>query len=180
MNFTSTRLAGVHLVESVPSTDARGFFARTYCEQEFAACDLNTRWVQQNHTRTLGEGSVRGLHFQAEPNPEIKLVRCLAGEVWDVVVDVRPESPTFGQWEAVTLSAENMLALYIPAGFAHGFQSLTEQCDLFYLMSDFYHPELARGVRWDDPDLAIAWPKAVSNLSARDQQLPTLADLRAV
>ncbi len=171
-------LSGVFTVEPSPKGDARGFFARTYCEREFANQGLNTRWVQQNHTRTQGAGSVRGMHFQAEPHPEIKLVRCLAGEAWDVVVDVRPDSPTFGKWEAFHISAGNMRAVYIPAGFAHGFQCLSQECDLFYLMSDFYQEPLARGLRWNDAEVGINWPLPVINLSPRDQGLPSLASLR--
>jgi dTDP-4-dehydrorhamnose 3,5-epimerase len=178
MNFLPTTLDGVLVVEPEPRRDERGFLARTYCEREFAAQGLNTRWVQQNHTRTLGQGSVRGMHWQAEPLPEIKLVRCLAGRVLDVVVDVRRGSPTFGKWHAEELTAENMKALYIPAGFAHGFQCLESACELFYLMSEFYVPELARGLHCHDPGAAIRWPSPVFNLSPRDASLPTLAELR--
>ena len=118
------------------------------------------------------------MHWQADPLPEIKLVRCLAGSVLDVVVDVRPESSTFGQWHAVELSAQNMRALYIPAGFAHGFQCLEDRCELFYLMSEFYHADLARGVRCDDPEIGINWPFPPVNLSMRDASLPGLHELK--
>lgn len=178
MKFAETRFEGVWLIEPEPRQDARGFFARTYCEAEFASRRLNTRWVQQNHTLTRARGSVRGLHWQADPKPEIKLVRCLAGRVLDVVVDVRPGSPTFGCWHAVELSAQNMCALYVPAGFAHGFQCLEDSCELFYLMSEFYHEDLARGVRWDDPQTGVEWPLPVINLSARDATLPLLHELK--
>ena len=117
------------------------------------------------------------MHWQAEPRPEIKLVRCLAGSVLDVVVDVRPASPTFGRWEAFNLSAQNMCALYIPAGFAHGFQCLEDECELFYLMSDFYHADLARGIRCDDQRIGITWPLPILNLSSRDAALPLLQEL---
>jgi dTDP-4-dehydrorhamnose 3,5-epimerase len=177
MKFSPARFDGVWIIDPEPRRDERGFFARTYCEQEFSACSLNTRWVQQNHTLTNTRGSVRGMHWQADPLPEIKLVRCLAGSVLDVVVDVRPGSPTFGQWHAVELSAQNMRALYIPAGFAHGFQCLEDKCELFYLMSEFYHADLARGVRCDDPRIGINWPFPPVNLSARDAGLPCLHDL---
>lgn len=177
MKFVPTALEGVLIVEPEPRRDDRGFLARTYCEREFAAQGLNTRWVQQNHTATHQKGSVRGMHWQAEPLPEIKLVRCLAGRVLDVVVDVRPGSPTFGKWRAEELSAENMKALYIPAGFAHGFQCQEENCELFYLMSEFYQPEMARGLRCDDPEVGIAWPLPVLNLSPRDAALPGLREL---
>lgn len=177
MKFVPTALEGVLIVEPEPRRDDRGFLARTYCEREFAAQGLNTRWVQNNHTSTRQKGSVRGMHWQAEPMPEIKLVRCLAGRVLDVVVDVRPGSPTFGKWHAEELSAENMRALYIPAGFAHGFQCREESCELFYLMSEFYQPEMARGLRCDDPEVGIAWQLPVVNLSPRDATLPGLREL---
>ena len=177
MQFLSTSLEGVFIVEPEPRRDERGFLARTYCERESAAQGLNTRWVQHNHTLTKMKGSVRGMHYQADSSPEIKLVRCLAGRVLDVVVDVRRQSPTFGRWEAFELSPETMRALYIPAGFAHGFQCLEDHCELFYLMSEFYQADLARGIRWDDPHIGIAWPLPVMNLSARDAALPHLHEL---
>lgn len=177
MTFKRASFDGVWLIEPEPRRDNRGFFARSYCDQEFASHGLNTTWVQQNHTRTWGIGSVRGMHWQADPKPEIKLVRCLVGRVLDVVVDVRLDSPTFGQWHAEELTAENMRALYIPAGFAHGFQCLEESCELFYLMSEFYHADLARGVKCDDARIGIEWPFPVIGLSPRDAALPLLQDL---
>ncbi len=177
MNFLPTALDGVLIVEPEPRHDERGFLARTYCEREFAIKNLNTRWVQHNHTATRQKGSVRGMHWQAEPVPEIKLVRCLAGRVFDVVVDVRSGSPTFGKWHAEELSAENMRALYIPAGFAHGFQCLEDHCELFYLMSEFYQPDMARGLSCNAPEIGIAWPLPVINLSPRDAALPGFDEL---
>ncbi len=178
MKFTPTKFEQVWIIEPEPKQDERGFFARTYCAQEFAAHGLNTQWVQQNHTLTKARGSVRGMHWQAAPNPEIKLVRCLAGSVLDVVVDVRTDSATFGQWQAIELSAQNMRALYIPAGFAHGFQCLGDSCELFYLMSDFYHADLARGLRCEDPSVGITWPLPIINLSSRDAALPLLREFQ--
>jgi dTDP-4-dehydrorhamnose 3,5-epimerase len=157
MKFTPTQMDGVWLIEPEPRRDERGYFARTYCEEEFTQHDLNTRWVQQNQTMTKNEGSVRGMHWQADPKPEAKLVRCVAGRVLDVLVDVRPDSASFGQWQAIELSAQNMHALYIPHGFAHGFQCLEDSCELFYLMSEFYYGDLARGLRCDDPQVGIVW-----------------------
>jgi dTDP-4-dehydrorhamnose 3,5-epimerase len=177
MIFLPTALKGVVIVEPEPRGDERGFLARTYCEREFTAAGLNTRWPQQNHTLTNGRGSVRGLHWQADPLPETKLVRCLAGRVLDVAVDVRAESPTFGKWVACELSSENHRALYIPAGFAHGFQCLSDSCELLYLMSEFYHADLARGLRCDDPAVGIPWPEPICGLSERDRALPLLKDL---
>lgn len=178
MIFKPTDLPEVLIIEAEPREDARGFLARTYCEKEFALQGLNTRWVQHNHTLTRKCGTVRGMHFQAAPNPEIKLVRCLAGQVLDVVVDVRPESPTFGKWTSCELSPHALHTLYIPAGFAHGFQCLSDDCELLYLMSDFYQPELARGLRWNDSRVGIEWPLPVTGLSERDQELPLLDELQ--
>lgn len=177
MRFTPTLLPGVWLIDLEPRQDERGWFSRTWCEEEFAAHHLNTRWPQGNLTRTHQAGSIRGLHWQAEPHPEIKLIRCSAGAIWDVAVDVRPESPTFGRWEAWELSAENLRQLYLPAGIAHGYQTLTDNAEVAYLMSEFYHPELAQGCRWDDPDLGIPWPKPVSVISDRDRNLPLWVNL---
>ncbi|MBL9173993.1 MAG: dTDP-4-dehydrorhamnose 3,5-epimerase [Verrucomicrobiales bacterium] len=172
MKFHPTQLPDVRLIELEPRSDARGFFARTFCEQEFGAQGLNTRWPQANLTRTLQRGMVRGLHWQAAPKPEIKLVRCSAGAIWDVVVDVRPHSPTFGRWEAFKLTSEALWQLYIPEGFAHGFQCLADGSEVSYLMSESYVPELARGLRWNDPTLSIPWPIDDATVSDRDAGLP--------
>ncbi len=177
MKFTPAEIPGVWIIDAERLEDERGWFTRTWCGEEFSRHGLNTRWVQHNHTFTKTRGSVRGMHWQAKPKPENKLVRCLAGRVLDVVVDVRSDSPTFGRWEAFEISAQNMRALYVPAGFAHGFQCLEDACELFYLMSDFYDPDLARGVRCDDPHLGIAWPLPICKLSDRDAALPRLRDL---
>ncbi len=166
--------AGVSFKHLV-NRDERGFFVRTWCEQEFAAHGLNVRWPQGNLTRTLRRGMIRGLHWQAEPKPETKLVRCAAGAIWDVVVDVRRESPTFGRWEAFELTAENDRQLYIPAGIAHGFQNLIDGSEVSYLMSEFYDPALARGARWNDPEIGIHWPVPEPLVSERDAGLPALA-----
>jgi dTDP-4-dehydrorhamnose 3,5-epimerase len=177
MRFIPAQLSGVWLIELELRSDERGWFTRTWCEQEFAAHGLNTRWPQGNLTRTLHRGMIRGMHWQAEPRPEVKLVRCAAGAIWDVVVDVRRDSPTFGRWEAFELTADNGRQLYIPAGFAHGFQCLTDNCEVAYLMGETYVPELARGLRWNDPAVGIQWPIADPSLSERDRKLPLLAEL---
>ena len=177
MMFKACKLAGVFQIDPVVRQDRRGFLMRTWCEREFSTQNLNTRWPQGNLTQTLGKGSIRGLHWQAEPHPEIKLIRCSSGAIWDVLVDVRRHSPTFGCWEAFELRAESLQQLYVPAGIAHGFQTLTEVAEVSYLMSDFYVAELARGVRWNDPRLGIPWPMPAVNLSERDQQLPLLSEL---
>jgi dTDP-4-dehydrorhamnose 3,5-epimerase len=170
-------LSGVWLIELGLREDERGFFARTFCEKEFGERGLNARWPQCNLTLTKNRGAIRGMHFQAEPKPEVKLIRCAAGKIFDVVVDVRRDSPTFGKWEGFELSTENHRQLYVPAGFAHGFQCLADNCEVFYQMSEFYFPELARGVRWNDPAIGIQWPLPDAILSERDRQLPLLAEL---
>lgn len=177
MKFSRTTLDGLWLVELELREDERGFLARTYCEQEFAANGLNNRWPQCNLTLTKQRGMIRGMHFQAEPKPEIKLIRCATGAIFDVLVDVRRGSPTFGRWEGFELTAQNRRSLYVPGGFAHGFQCLTDNCEVFYQMSEFYVPELARGLRFDDPQVGIRWPLANPILSDRDRSLPLLADL---
>jgi len=177
MKFTETTLPGVWLIDLEPREDARGFLARTYCEREFSDQGLNTHWPQCNLTLTKERGMIRGLHFQAEPKPEIKLIRCAIGAIWDVLVDVRPNSATFGKWEAFELTGDNRRSLHVPAGVAHGFQCLRDNSEVFYQMSEFYSPDLARGVRWDDPRIGIRWPLANPMLSEKDRALPLLAEI---
>lgn len=167
MKFHPTTLPGVWRIELEPRGDERGYLARTFCEQEFASHGLCTRWPQVSITLTRRRGTIRGLHYQAEPHPEIKLVRCTAGRIFDVVVDLRT-----GRWESFELSGDVLTQLYIPGGYAHGFQALTDDCALHYQMSEFYRPELQRGVRWNDPVLAIPWPLPDPILSERDRNLP--------
>jgi len=176
MKFSKASAPGLWLVELDLREDERGFLARTYCETEFAEHGLNTRWPQCNLTLTNKRGMIRGLHFQGEPKPEIKLIRCAAGAIFDVLVDMRRGSPTFGRWEGFELTAENRLTLYVPGGFAHGFQCLADNCEIFYQMSEFYFPELARGLRWNDPQVGIKWPLPDPILSERDKNLPLLTD----
>jgi len=177
MKFSKGSLPGVWIIDVELREDERGFFARTYCKDEFAAHELNTKWPQCNMTLTRQRGMIRGLHYQADPKPEIKLIRCSAGAVFDVVVDLRRDSSTFGRWEAFELTAQNRRLLYVPAGFAHGFQCLTDNCELFYQMSEFYVPELARGLLWNDPQVGIRWPIAEPRLSERDRGLPLLSSV---
>lgn len=174
MLFHPTTLAGVWRIEPELREDPRGFLARTYCEREFAAHGLNTAWPQCNLTLTRSRGMIRGMHFQAEPKPEIKLIRCAAGRIYDVLVDVRPESATYGRWQGFDLSAENRQSLYVPGGIAHGFQCLADNCEVFYQMSEFYVPDLARGIRWSDPRVGVVWPLAGAVVSERDGALPFL------
>jgi dTDP-4-dehydrorhamnose 3,5-epimerase len=175
MLFHETRLKGAFLIEPERREDERGFFARTWCREEFAAHGIHARWVQCNISANSRAGTLRGMHFQAEPHPEAKLIRCTMGAVYDVIVDVRTGSATYGQWVGVELSAENRRQIYVPEGFAHGFQTLADDTELFYQMSEFYHPELMRGFRWDDPALQIDWPPCRERIiAARDLALPNL------
>src|SRR3954469_24963970 len=172
MKFSKTSLEGLWLIDLELREDERGFLARTHCEKEFCAHCLATRWPQCNLTLTKKRGMIRGMHYQAEPKPEIKLIRCAAGAIFDVLVDVRRDSPTFGRWEGFDLTGENQRTLYVPGGIAHGFQCRTHNCQVFYQMSKFYVLELARGLRWNDPQVAIAWPIPDPTLSERDKNLP--------
>ncbi len=177
MIFAETRLRGLWKIELELREDERGFLARTYCDNEFSEHGLNTRWPQCNLSLTKQRGMLRGMHFQAEPFPEIKLIRCAAGAVYDVLVDVRRDSPTFGRREAFELTAQNRVMLYVPGGFAHGYQTLVDDCEVFYQMSEFYKPDLARGIHFADPEVDINWPLANPVLSPKDQTLPRLLDL---
>jgi len=179
MKFSKTSLPGVFLIELELREDERGFLARTYCETEFMDQGLNTHWAQCNLTLTKKRGMIRGLHFQAEPKLEVKLIRCAGGGIFDVLVDVRRGSPTIGHWEGFELTGENHQMLYVPGGIAHGFQCLTDNCNVFYQMSEFYFAELARGLRWNDPQVGIKWPLAHPILSERDRNLPLLHELLA-
>ena len=169
-----TGLQGVFRVELEQLQDERGFFARTFCAREFAAAGLNVNVAQGNVTISTRRGTLRGLHFQRPPHAEAKLVRCVQGAIYDVVVDIRRESDTFGRWEAFVLTAENFLSLYIAEGFAHGFQTLTANAQVLYNMSEFYQPESGGGIRWDDSTLAITWPIPGPVISARDAAWPSL------
>jgi len=174
MKFSPTKLPGVWIVDLEKHDDERGFFARSWCQQEFEQHGLNPRLVQCSVSFNHKKGTLRGMHYQIAPHEEAKLVRCTRGAIYDVAVDLRPASPTRKQWLGVELTAENGRALYISEGFAHGFQTLADNAEVFYQMSEFYHPESARGVRWDDPQLAIRWPVADKIISPRDQALPGL------
>lgn len=163
------------MVALSPFSDERGWFARSYCKHEFSEIGHEAEWTQLNHSFTKDKAAVRGLHYQVAPFSEIKMVRCIAGEVFDVAVDLRAKSPTFLQWFGTRLSAENKRMLYIPAGFAHGFQALSENCELLYHHSSFYQPEFERGIRFDDSKLNINWPLPVGIVSQRDASLPYLS-----
>lgn len=172
MNFVATPIDGAFVVELERLEDERGFFARAFCQREFEARGLNPGLAQCNVSFNHRRGTLRGLHFQAIPHEEAKLVRCTQGAVWDVIVDLRRACTSFKRWHAVELSARNRRALYVPEGVAHGFQTLADDAELLYLMSEFYHPESARGIAWNDPAFEIPWPIAEPIISERDRALP--------
>ena len=172
MLFTETELKGAFIIEPERRGDARGFFARTWCEKEAIAHGLNPRVVQCNISFNRKKGTLRGMHYQKEPYAETKLVRCTMGGIHDVIIDLRPQSPTYKQHTAVVLTAENRLMLYIPESFAHGFQTLTDDTEVFYQMSQFYAPESAAGIRWNDPAFGIEWPPDERIMNERDQGYP--------
>ena len=174
MRFIETGLAGAWLIDLEPSIDSRGLFARTYCDREFAALGIEFRAVQCNTSYNARRHTLRGMHYQEGAAAEDKLVRCTAGTIYDVIVDLLPDSKTRLRWYATELSAENRRMLYIPKGFAHGFKTLTEGAELFYQMSQFYEPAAARGVRWNDAALAIRWPAGEPLVSERDSSYPDL------
>lgn len=169
MIFTETKLKGAFLIEPELMKDERGFFARSFCENEFKGHGLKSRVLQCNLSFNSAKGTVRGMHYQTAPFAEAKLVSCTRGGVYDVIIDLRPDSSTYCQWFAAELTTENYRMLYIPEGFAHGFQTLSENAIVFYQMYGFYHPEAARGVRWDDPAFAIRWPLTARNITEKDR-----------
>jgi dTDP-4-dehydrorhamnose 3,5-epimerase len=172
MIFQDTELAGVVRIEMELHRDNRGCFARSWCEQEFHERGLNSKVAQCNISVSERKGTLRGVHYQIEPFQEAKLVRCTKGGIYDVAVDLRPESATFMQWTGHELTAANRSALYIPEGCAHGFLTLVDETEVFYQMSEFYHPEAGRGVRWNDPAFQIHWPGKVEVISERDRTYP--------
>ena len=172
MRFTETALPGAYIVEPERHEDARGFFARTWCQREAVVYGLNPRLVQCSISFNLRKGTLRGLHYQAAPDEEAKLIRCTMGSIYDVIVDLRRDSPTFRGHFGVVLSAKNHRMLYVPEGFAHGFQTLKDRTEVFYQMSEFYAPHSARGVRWDDPAFGIAWPPGDRIINDRDRTYP--------
>lgn len=173
MIFTETFLCGAFVVDIEPQSDDRGFFARLWCRREFEERGLVGELVQCSMSFNRISGTLRGLHYQQPPFEEVKLVRCTRGSIFDVIVDLRPDSPTFARHFSIVLSSENRRLLYVPGGFAHGFQTLENETEVIYQMSAFYHAEAARGVRWDDPAFAIEWPTATSRImTERDKGYP--------
>jgi len=173
MRFTPTPLGGAYVVSQEPLADERGFFARAFCEREFAAAGLETRFVQANNALSRRRGTLRGFHYQLPPAAEVKLVRCLRGALYDVIVDLRPDSPTFKQWFGAELNEDNRSMMYVPSGFAHGLLTLTEDVEAYYLVSAVYSPALERGLRYDDPAFDVRWPFEPVEISPKDRSWPS-------
>jgi dTDP-4-dehydrorhamnose 3,5-epimerase len=177
MIFTETKLKGAFIVEIERKEDFRGFFARTFCQHEFANHGLKTQFVQSSISYNERKGTLRGMHFQSAPMQETKLIRCTRGSVFDVIIDLRPASPTYKLHLTVELKAETGKALYIPEGFAHGFQTLEDGSELLYQMTEFFAPDLARGVRWNDPAFGIRWPETNNPIILdRDRNYASFSD----
>lgn len=174
MKFIPTPLIGAYTIELEKRGDDRGFFARFFCEKEFAGAGLETRFVQINNSLSSKKGTLRGMHYQLPPAAEVKVVRCVRGGLFDVIVDLRAGSPTFGKWFGAELTAENRTVMYVPRGFAHGFITLTDNTEAFYLVSAFYSPENERGARWNDPAIGIQWPIDPTEQSDKDRAWPDL------
>ena len=172
MIFHETRLSGAFLLELEQRQDARGFFARTFCRKEFEAHGINPEVAQCNMSVNHRKGTLRGMHYQTAPHQETKLVRCVRGAIFDAIIDLRPESPTFGQWAGFELTEESSKMLYVPGEFAHGYLTLTEQTEVIYQVSAFYSPECERGIRWNDPAFGIKWPILPEVVSDKDAAHP--------
>ena len=172
MQFLATPLADAFVVELDLRGDQRGFFARLFCENEFASAGLHSHFVQVNNSLSSRKGTLRGLHYQLAPAAEVKLVRCIRGALYDVIVDIRPDSPTYCRWFGAELSAANRRMMYVPRGFAHAFITLADETEAIYLVSDFYSPDCERGLRWNDPRFAIQWPLQPVEISEKDSNWP--------
>jgi dTDP-4-dehydrorhamnose 3,5-epimerase len=173
MIFTETKLTGAFIIDIEKREDARGFFARTWCKEEFAANGLDTNLVQSNIAFSTYIGTLRGLHYQVQPYEEVKLVRCTKGAIYDVIIDLRSDSPTYMHWISVELTESNYKMLYVPEGFAHGYQTLTARAEVTYQVSQVYSPASERGIRWNDPVIGVEWPKVDTRIiSEKDQSWP--------
>jgi dTDP-4-dehydrorhamnose 3,5-epimerase len=175
MLFTETEIRGAFILDAEQIADERGFFARSWARDEFEAHGLKPDLAQCNLSYNHRKGTVRGMHWQAAPHAETKLVRCTQGGIYDVIVDLNPDSPTYLRWVGVELTAENRRALYIPEGCGHGFQTLDDATEVFYMITEYYTPAAARGMRWNDPAINVTWPLAVTVISDRDAQYPDFA-----
>jgi len=180
MIFAELPLAGAYRISQTRHEDERGFFARSYCETEFSARGLETRWVQSNTSYNHRKGTLRGLHFQRPPHEEVKLVRCIRGAIFDVMVDLRRESPTFGKWCGLTLDDNNRDAAYVPRGFAHGYQTLIDDVEVIYTVSAFHAPESEGGLNALDATVSVKWPLPIAAMSQRDRQAPLLQQVQPI
>lgn len=176
MHFQRTDLCDAWLITAEPARDERGYFRRTFCTREFARHGLETQFVQHSVSNSKTRGTIRGMHFQYPPYMEVKLVTCLKGAIWDVIIDLRPQSPTYRKWQGFMLLADKPAHLYVPKGFAHGFQTLVDDTEVGYLISDFYSPTASACVRYDDPAFDIKWPLQVTAISDRDKNAPNFFD----
>jgi len=174
--FTGIKLKGVFIIEPERLEDERGFFARTWCKREFENHGLNTNLVQCNTSFNKKRGTLRGMHYQTAPHAEAKLVKCTRGSIYDVIIDLRPDSDTYKDWFAVELNSDNHKMLYIPENCAHGFLTLEDNTEVFYQMSEFYYSECARGVRWNDPAFSIPWPTDIMVISDKDRRYHDFTD----
>ena len=172
MKFIETGLKGAYIIEVEKLRDDRGFFGRLWCESEIKEIGLNPNLVQSNVSFNLKKGTLRGMHFQKKPFQETKLVRCTRGSVYDVIIDIRPDSPTFKKWIGVKLSSDNYKMIYVPEGFAHGFLTLEDNSEVYYLVTEEYHKNAEGGIKWNDPEINIKWPLEVSEISERDKEHP--------
>jgi dTDP-4-dehydrorhamnose 3,5-epimerase len=175
VQFHPTTFRDAWLIQLEPVRDNRGFFARTFCVEEFASRNLEIKYPQHSISYSTHTGTLRGMHYQSAPHFEVKLVRCVRGTIWDVIIDIRPASPTYLKWQAFELSSGNNYQLYIPKGFAHGFQTLSDDVEVNYLISEAFEPRSARGIRHDDPTFGIAWPLPVTEISEKDLHWPDFA-----
>jgi len=176
VKFTETKLEGAYIIEIEKLTDDRGFFARSWCQKEFEAHGLTSRVVQTNVSFNRKKGTLRGLHYQLKPNEESKLIRCTRGAIYDVIIDLRPKSPTYKQWIGVKLSDENYTMFFVPENFAHGFQTLKNNTEITYQVSQFFTTGSERGIRWNDPIFGIKWPLEIAVISAKDRDWPDFVD----
>jgi dTDP-4-dehydrorhamnose 3,5-epimerase len=176
MRFSETLLKGAFVIYLDPVQDERGFFSRVFCQNEFAMQGLRSTFVQSNQSGSLLSGTIRGLHYQISPHDEVKLVRCVKGAVFDVMVDIRKDSPTFLQWFGQELTENNDTMLYIPQGFAHGFQTLVDNSHIFYMVSNFYTPDYEQTIRYNDSKIDVRWPLPVSNISQKDTSAPLISE----
>ena len=172
MKFITTPLEGAYLINLEKYEDERGFFARVFCESEFQEMGLSSRFIQVNNSLTGSKGTIRGMHYQLEPSAEVKIVRCIRGSLYDAIIDLRPDSSSFGKWFGSELSAENRQMMYVPKGVAHGFLTLEDNTETFYFASNSYSPDLERGIRFDDPYFGVEWPIPVTESSQKDKSFP--------